>query len=280
MKKLDKKNYSKVLEPLSRLNFNTQFAKTIIDKNVNGKVYVDNINNPKAFYIAHPYGMSLLFGNSSNKEFIDNLHSYVTNKNNVRCKREWLQAYPSKWEKVFKNILGSDLLSCEDIDNKDIITQINDRVIQSKRLNFKFNYEKYKNFRQKLDLIKYDIVPITEAMFYQIQGSVIPKDFWESAQQFIKDGKGFSLINNGDIASTSFASFINETQLELGIETMDKYRGLGFASLTCAKLIDYCLENNLEPVWSCNKTNVGSSSLAKKLGFEQTVTLPYYKLMI
>ena len=279
MKKLDKKNYSKVLEPLSKLNFNTQFAKTVLDNNIKGNIYVDNADSPNAFYIAHPYGMSLLFGDSSNKEFINCLYSYITNSNNVRNKREWLQAYPKEWKKVFKDILGSDLIHCDDIDTKDMISKISNKVMYSTRLNFKFDYAKYKITREKFNLNEYNIVLTTIELFNEIQGSVVPKAFWENAQQFIKFGKGFTLLYEDAIASTAFASFINKTQLELGIETVEKYRGLGFASLVCVKLIDYCLEKNLEPVWSCNKTNVGSSSLAQKLGFEQTVTLPYYKLM-
>lgn len=71
---------------------------------------------------------------------------------------------------------------------------------------------------------------------------------------------------------------MHDNQLEFGIETVDGFRGKGFAFHTASSLIDYCLENNYEPVWACRLENTGSYKLAEKLGFEPTVTLPYYKL--
>jgi L-amino acid N-acyltransferase YncA len=62
------------------------------------------------------------------------------------------------------------------------------------------------------------------------------------------------------------------------METIEEYRGKGFAMNICAALIDYCIKNNYEPIWSCRLENIGSYKLAKKLGFELTLKLPYYRL--
>jgi len=66
--------------------------------------------------------------------------------------------------------------------------------------------------------------------------------------------------------------------LEIGIETTKGYVRKGFALQSCSALIDYCLENKLEPVWGCKLENVGSFKLAQKLGFEPTFFIPFYKL--
>ena len=42
----------------------------------------------------------------------------------------------------------------------------------------------------------------------------------------------------------------------------------GFARYTCAALIDYCLENNYGPVWSCRLENSISTICQKKLVIE------------
>lgn len=52
-------------------------------------------------------------------------------------------------------------------------------------------------------------------------------------------------------------------KLEIGIETAKDYHGMGYGALTCSALIDFCLSTGLEPVWSCNSTNIGSRKLAK-----------------
>jgi len=80
------------------------------------------------------------------------------------------------------------------------------------------------------------------------------------------------------LVSTAFSAFVHGHLLELGIETLAGFYGRGFAQFTCSALIDYCLENNLEPVWACRLENTGSYKLAQKLGFEVEHLLPYYQL--
>jgi RimJ/RimL family protein N-acetyltransferase len=115
-------------------------------------------------------------------------------------------------------------------------------------------------------------------MYENMRGSVIPKYFWKDAEQFSNLGVGFSLIYENNVASTAYSSFIHGNQLELGIETVESYRGKGFAIHTCSALINYCLENNYEPVWACRLENTGSYKLAQKLGFEPTFYIPFYRL--
>jgi RimJ/RimL family protein N-acetyltransferase len=71
---------------------------------------------------------------------------------------------------------------------------------------------------------------------------------------------------------------VHDNYLELGIETVEAYRGKGLAQSVCSALIDYCLQNNYEPVWSCRFENTASYRLAQKLGFEPVSTRTYYKL--
>jgi len=61
---------------------------------------------------------------------------------------------------------------------------------------------------------------------------------------------------------------------EIGIETNEKYRRQGFATLTCAAFIEYCLTHDLEPNWGCWSWNLGSQALANKLGFEEISRRP------
>jgi len=109
---------------------------------------------------------------------------------------------------------------------------------------------------------------------------VVPKNFWNSAGDFIKYGAGFAMINDGKPVCMSYSAYIFNGILEIGIETEQGYRGKGLARAACAALIDYCIEKGYEPVWSCRLQNTASYELAKKLGFKPTVTLPYYRLPV
>jgi L-amino acid N-acyltransferase YncA len=87
-------------------------------------------------------------------------------------------------------------------------------------------------------------------------------------------------MKDNNIVSIAFSSCIFENQLEIGVETSKDYRGKGFAKYVCNTMLNYCITNNFEPIWACRKENVGSYNLAKSLGFEECVTLPYYELII
>ena len=78
--------------------------------------------------------------------------------------------------------------------------------------------------------------------------------------------------------STAFTSARHDDKLEIGVETLQSYQGKGLAYLACAKLIEYCMDRELEPVWSCRLENTGSVNLAKKLGFIETLRMPYYHI--
>ncbi|WP_459929838.1 GNAT family N-acetyltransferase [Desulfosporosinus burensis] len=101
-----------------------------------------------------------------------------------------------------------------------------------------------------------------------------------SEDQFQNKGIGYSLIYDGEVASTAFSSCRFENQLEIGIETLARYRGKGFALYVCSALINYCLEHGLEPIWACRLENIASYQLAHKLGFLPTLFIPYYRLPV
>ena len=271
---LERQKYHLLIEPLKKVRFNHFFARSVIEQHVSGRVYVDNINHPKSYYIAHPYGMSLLFGSWENQKFNSAFYGYALNHNQGRDRYEWMQASPDTWHEILADLF-KDLL----VKSSENTQQVESNVIEvNTRVNFKFNPEKYAVFKEKKDSKGVWIVPTSREIFSQMQGSVVPSNFWDNAEDFCEHGIGFSLFYNDRLATTAFSSFIHENYLELGLETIKEYRGKGFAKHTCAALIDYCLENNYEPIWSCSQENIGSYNLAIRLGFEPTIRLPYYRL--
>ncbi|AET68105.1 hypothetical protein Desor_2551 [Desulfosporosinus orientis DSM 765] len=264
MIKLEVNDYAKVIEPLEKLTINTLFAKSVIYGHVDGSVYADSDKEPKVFYIAHPYGMSLLFGNMKSEKFNETLCSYLINRDNVRIKDEWLQVFPTSWSRQLEMILGSHT----------------NRVVRNTRVNFIFDFNKYKELNKPLNKPEYEILRTTKEIFRNFHGNVIPKYFWNDEDHFQESGIGYSLICDGEVASTAFSSFIINNQLEIGIETREKYRGKGFALCVCSALINYCLENSLVPIWACRLGNISSYQLAQRLGFVPSQFIPYYQLPV
>jgi RimJ/RimL family protein N-acetyltransferase len=274
MELLDKKDYDKATNYLSQVEINNLFARSVIEKKIVGKVYVDRADNPKTFYVVHPYGMSLLFGDSQNKEFNQKFLDYSLNLNSIRDKHEWMQAYPNDWDKVLSELYNNRMIRSEkNQGNEEIeIIELNTRI------NFRFNREKYFSNKRMILPNDCEIVRTDKEIYEKMNGSVIPSYFWDTADDFVNNGIGFSLFCNNKLATTAYSAFVHDDKLELGIETIPEYRGKGFAQITCSALIDYCIENNYEPVWACRLENIGSYRLAEKLGFVVNKQVPYYKL--
>jgi len=267
---LEKKSYYKVIPLLGEVTINKLFAKFVVENKVDGSVYVDNVGNPKSCYVIHSYGMSLLFGESGDEDFNNGFKYYVLNELAQTDKVEWMQAYPESWDSVLKNLFGEELVLAS--ENKSGKVELNSRV------NFKFNLEKYLDKKSPTGSRDQNIQKTSRSHFSSMKGSVIPYYFWNSAEDFLENGIGFSALHNGELASIAYSAFIDGNKLEIGIETVEEFRGNGYAKITCEALIDYCLINDFEPVWACRLENAGSYNLAMKLGFEEVNRIPYYKL--
>ncbi|MCL2702640.1 MAG: GNAT family N-acetyltransferase [Defluviitaleaceae bacterium] len=256
MIQLDESKYEILLSPLKRVGFNTFFARSVIAGHAEGKVFVDSVNNPKSFYAVHSYGkMSLLFGDAGNERFNNELTAYFGQKNR---RDEWLQAHPRAWDAWLDGLANAK------------------KAVRYSRLNFAFDREEYKKNNHEINLNDYSIIPTTADMFNSIDGSVVPKAFWRDERLFSQYCAGFTAMVNGKPAATAFTSYLHDGCLEIGIETAEGHRGKGLARAVCMALINYSLANNLEPVWSCRLENAASVNLAKKLGFRESLRLPYY----
>ena len=257
--------FHKVRKLIEQVEFNSFFAQSVIENHVTGQVFVDDVSNPKTAYIRHPYGMSLLVGRYTNEEFIKWLFDYIsgqTDRNNHSD--DWMQVFPCEWNSAIE----------KEVKKK----KIDQHVEKCTRVNFSFNLHRYEKSKTKIDFGSQTIEKMNRSQFMKFKGTVTPNLFWDNYNDFDKAGLAYSVIENGDIASVAFASFVHGNNFELGIETAPEHRQRGYAVKVCAKIIDHCLSNHLEPIWACKLENTNSYKLATKLGFDEQGRYPYYGL--
>ncbi|WP_410771187.1 GNAT family N-acetyltransferase [Fontibacillus sp. BL9] len=278
MIRLNVEDYSKAIEPLEQVPINTLFAESVLSGKVKGTVYVDDPIRPEAFYIAHSNGMSLLFGNTENRAFLEGLRNYLLNAGQIRESAEWLQAYPDNWNTFIRSLIGPGQ-SNNDTALRNT-SDFNQPITENSRINFTFDRQKYEAAASQSSAESFHIIPTNGEIFHKLNGRVSPNLFWIDAEQFLAEGYGFSLLKNGEAVSTAFSAYRNGNQLEIGIETAESARGKGYAFHVSLALIAYCLEHGLEPVWACRRENEGSYYLAQKLGFVPSISLPYYRLEV
>lgn len=277
-------HYHKAEQALADVPFNRLFAETVTGGYVTGRVYVDTIDEPSAFYICHPYGMSLLVGSPGNPGFNERLRNFMLNENRHRSKREYLLVHPEDWCAVLAESLGARLAEI-DFRGEDVpsfIERHEGDVVLNRRINFTFNLQRYRDFQRlnhgAVTRLLQHISPVGEDEFTSFNGVVVPKHFWDSYDHFRNYSTGFCLKADGRVVSAAFCSFYSSTYLELGMETAQGYRGRGLSAATCSALIDYALERDLIPAWACILSNRPSYKLAGKLGFVELLSLPCYML--
>jgi len=276
---LDAQEYVHFIPALSSADINTMFARFVLQEKVTGRVFADQNGYPASLYIQHPYGMSLLCGESRSEDFYEKLTAFMLNLDKSRDRIEWLQVYPASLYSRLEAILGPNLIKKDpDETFTGLLSEEEGKVLEYQRINYKFDKASYLDFKRNLPHHDRRVVSITDDIFDQLDGSVVPKHFWNNSGDFIGNGIGFTILENGIPISAAFSSFIIDNQLEIGIETLVDYRGAGLASMVCAALIDYCLDHGFEPVWACSSGNTGSRKLAEKLGFMEAKRVPYYCL--
>lgn len=273
MLKIKCSQYNSVLSILSHEPIDIVHAKMVLEQKEDGEVYVDNERSPTSFLIIHnKSGFGILFGKNDNAEFNYEMKNLLLNADNKK-KRIRLFVSEIPWKDTIERLLGNLLKYYEDVLNNN--ENIDKFVIGRERVKFNFNQQIFESNLTDFPegfLIK----RIDEKIIEKISGNVVPEFSWSTSNNFLKNGIGFCLIKDGEIVSTAFSAFISDDMIDIGIETAIDYRGKGLGFYPAAEMVKFCLCNGYQPVWGCRKDNLSSSRLAKKLGFIEVMSHPWY----
>jgi RimJ/RimL family protein N-acetyltransferase len=218
-----------------------------------GKAFTDDSENPTAFCIqVGPFWY--LAGDArspSGLKMIKNLPAY-----------RLLMPSEGEWIEVAKEIHGEILVpfprfsfssenlslehldsSLDDLPHKDVIRRI-DRAI---------------------------LTQMTE----EPDGVVDITDF-DSAEDFLKRGVGFCLMDNQSVAAVAYSSLVCSKGIEVSIFIFPEHRRKGMATALACKLLKWSLEHDMDPHWDA--ANLESCKLAEKLGYVQAGTYVAYYL--
>lgn len=78
---------------------------------------------------------------------------------------------------------------------------------------------------------------------------------------------GYVVLHNDHLVCEAATGAPTQSRIEVGVTTAEPYRGQGFATITCAKLIETCEARGYSTWWDCAKQNIPSTKLARKLGY-------------
>lgn len=256
------------LRILEAVPLNSGFVRVVLDGLVEGRLWADRLDAPRAMHALHPYGMSLVWGDDVAEAFDEIVNHLRQGK--YRTRDEWLQIDP-RWQ-----ALGWD----QRLEAKDAATATKSTwCSRNTRVNFDFDAARFQRLTRDAALPDGWRLRQANARDFELSGEVVPNRFWNDAAQFLAAGGGWCAELGARVGAIAFVSYRWGDEVEIGVETFEhaRRRGLGRAVVEC--MIGQVLRANLNPVWSCRLENTASYILAHKLGFLPSREIPYYRLL-
>lgn len=260
MFELSIEKYPRVIPLMEGLKCDTVFALSVIENKQKGFIFVDDIDKPGCALVVHYCsGYALIMGCSNNKSFNKELIDLISSKKMTRPHQIKIIIPDENWGNIFSPLSGQG-----------------DWFSDYSRVKFSFNKEKFDAYISSKPKLPndYKILRITKDLFGKIEGTVVPKAFWENEGEFMDNGAGFVLMKNNYVISSAFSAYICNSMIDIGIETNKDFRGQDFGSYAAIEMINYCLKYRYEPIWGARSNNTSSIRLAEKLGFEKVMEFP------
>lgn len=244
MHKLNKNDYFRVAPIFSQVVNSKPVIFAVIEGNVDGRIYVDNIESPKTAFVM--LFDTLFFSGQKNLKFCQEAFDLLTT-----------EIFPTMNEDYFDCYCLSDALR-EEIE-RIFSSKITGRPVRKTWVLNEKAFQQYSNWRDRLpDGFNMEIIDEKFIRKYNCD-----KDFWNPTSKRF----GYSLVHDEKIVCECAACFVGGGQAEISVDTSEQYRNKGFATITCAAFIELCISTGIVPNWTCWDFRTASIALAKKLGF-------------
>lgn len=115
----------------------------------------------------------------------------------------------------------------------------------------------------------YELKEIDDKIYDMCLPDPVTRDFvssFESKEKYLKLGRGMVILKSGRIVAGASSYTRYNEGIEIEVDTIEKERRKGLATIVCAALILHCLDEGLYPSWDAQ--NMNSVRLAEKLGYE------------
>ena len=270
---LPQSDYNKIYPLVDGRKETKVLLLSVLSKNSPGKVFTDNLKDPKTALVWVIGNAFYFLGDSSNTNFIDSLNEFIDTtiapqSIDLVGPDSYFETliYDKDWQQKLNKVFQKRDLTKYGFDNCDYM--------------FTFNRDSYFSTKERKITLPdgYVIEKISKDIITGNTGQTLREDildFWGSINTFFEKGFGYCLIKKGQIIAPCFTAYVHEHYHEIAIRTYIKEeRRKGFATVVARAYLDKCIENGLIPAWSTQHTNTASHALAEKLGFELHSKLP------
>lgn len=119
-----------------------------------------------------------------------------------------------------------------------------------------------------------DRVRRVDAALLAAPGNMVEFEDFDSAEDFLDRGVGYTLLEDGRPAGAAYSSLACSRGIEVSLFVDEPYRRRGIATAISAALLLECVRRGLRPNWDA--ANPESCALAEKLGYAPAGTYESY----
>lgn len=244
MQKTDHRRYSDFINYAAENDCGKVYPLSVSQGFQYGDIFTYSANNCGAVLFWHYCGFAYLAG-KTDEAFLEDVYKLMLNRNNSR--RFILMTDDDDTEKFFRS---------------------KDGVSMDRR--YLFEYTENKSPENPTVPSGFEIREINSELLAEIHGGIVPSLFWESSENFLKKGKGYCILDGKNAAAWAFSAAVSSSEIDIGVETAENYRGRGLAAAVAKMMIKYAFDVGKSPVWACHCNNAVSKRLTEKIGFVKT----------
>ena len=244
MVKVDYQNHFEYIHYAEQCKYGNVYPLSIAEGYQQGDVFVNSVSNCKTALFWHYSGFASVSG-EYDESFLEAVYDIILDKDKINPRRFILFTDDEQTKSFFSNRESIDV---------------------ERRCFYEYN----KAINEAVDLPQNcELMPVDAELLSKIKGRITPYFSWDDADEFLSKGKGYCIVTDGEVAAWAFSAAVSSTEIDIGIETQEKYQHRGFAAIVSKAMIKYVLEQGKTPVWACHYKNIASAKLADKLGFDK-----------
>lgn len=267
MIELQADEFYKVRSLFKPLTGHQLFCTGVLDGLYEGRVFADDLNQPRTAFITQGGMWWFLAGDPYNAAFNQALNTALFNRT-VSGERGWggmLVCHPPEWDAQIPLIFAPHI---------PITTQRLHYICQRLQVNWR------SQIPEGFEIRFIDLSLIEDGI--ELHGSAA--DTLKARQAALEPDRkalGYAAICNREIVASSVINCIVNKSGDISLFTNPEHRRRNLAYLTSAATIEYALAHGLEVVhWNCESFNTGSIRTAEKLGLQFSHTHAMYILIL
>ncbi len=236
------------------------FCTAVVEGAHSGRVFVDQLENPRTAFLNHNDPWSYFVGDPSNQAFNCALNQAI-----------WARAaFPEN----VPSLLGTCASDGWDAALKTILAPR--EPITARRRHYVCHAHAHKLAHERVP--GGFTVQKMDASLLDRPGFVLPNEVREFIEKYRDADRpafrdyGFVAIHEetNQVVSWTTVDAVSRGVGDVGLQTLPEYRRRGLAAITTAAALEYGLENGLSTiVWTCADDNVGSIRTTERLGLQR-----------